>query len=66
MHDDRVSVFDAEGSRYVLAGGNVRQMIAILCCMFRRAALGGGVISLLFWCTFGRAAIGGRVISLTF
>jgi len=47
MPDDRVSVFDAEGSRYVLAGANVRWVMALFCCTFsRRAALSGGVTSL--------------------
>jgi len=66
MPDGRVSVFDAEGSRYVLAGSNVRQVMAIFCCTFGSAALGGEVNSLPFWCKFGRAALGGEVISLPF
>jgi len=63
MPDGMVFVFDAKGSRYVLASANMRQVMAVFCCTFGRGALGGGVISLPFWCMFGRAALSGGVIN---
>jgi len=63
MPDGRASVFETEGSRYILAGADVQRVMSVFCCTLRRAAL-NGVISLPFWCTFGRAALGGKRMNI--
>ena len=58
--------FDAEGSRYVLEGVDVRRVMSVFCCTLGRTALGDGIISLPFWCTFGRATLIGGVLDCCF